>query len=139
MSTPRWMSEWYDAQPRAQVCRDCGKEGDRAYVQPQAPRRKADLAGYVPYALCCDCIMAINRRMDRDRKAQLDAMPRCDVSGCKRRGRWRIGNGPGAKVLVCGSHYTKAKRAWNRRFAGAMCWLPAPTMSRDAMLELAES
>lgn len=136
MNTPQWMIRWYEAQPRSQRCRDCGKPGDRAYVQPQPPKRKRDLPGYEPYALCSDCIMAINRAIDERRKAQLDAMPRCEVDGCNRRSLWRIGNGPD-EARVCGQHFKQAKRNWDRQFAGATIWLPAPTMSKAAMLKLA--
>jgi len=42
------------------------------------------------------------------RKAQLDAMPRCEVPGCRKRGSLRIGNAPIA--LVCGWHNSKIRR-----------------------------
>lgn len=43
------------------------------------------------------------------RKAQLDAMPRCAVPGCKARGTWQCGHGE--PVLLCGRHKNKALRA----------------------------
>lgn len=136
MNTPQWMIAWYEAQPQAQVCRDCGKDDDRAYVQPQPPRRKRDIATHKSYALCIDCIARINRAIDQRRKAELNAMPRCDIDGCNRRSLWLIGNGP-EKVRVCGRHFKRAQRNWDRQFAGATIWLPAPTLSKAALLRLA--
>lgn len=135
MTIPQWMIAWYDAQPKAQVCRDCGKDGNRAYVQPQPPRCRRDIATHEPYALCTDCIGRINRAYDERRKAQLAAMPRCDVDGCNRRSLWLIGNGP-EKVRVCGRCFKRAKGNWDRQFAGAAIWLPAPLLTRAELLRL---
>lgn len=135
MKTPQWLQTWYSAQPIAQTCRDCGKVGTRGYIQPQPPRRRAELAGWKPYALCLDCIMASNRATDQRRKAQLAGEARCEVEGCERRGQWHISNGP-AKALVCGAHYKRARLNWDRRHAG-MAWLPAPIMTREQMLAIA--
>ena len=136
MRLPQWQIDWYQSQPQAQICRDCGKNGARAYVQPQPPPRKRDIATHEPYALCCDCIMRLNRASDDRRKAELDAMPRCEVDGCSQRGSWLIGNGE--KARVCGRHFNRAKRNWDVQFAGATIWLPAPTISKAGMLDLAK-
>ena len=75
--------------------------------------------------------------MKRARKAQLDAMPRCEVPGCKRRGtaRWGWGNN---RALLCGRHGKRAEREFNRNHAGAF-WLPAPAMSAAQIRTLAQT
>ena len=66
---------------------------------------------------CGPCVRAEHAKAKARRKAQLDAMPRCSIDGCNRRGTWRIGHG--GVLLVCGIHRTRAKRAHNQRMAAA--------------------
>ena len=118
---------WWDAQPEDQTCRDCGKVGRKAYIQPQRDGG----------ALCTDCISAHNRRAAEVRKAQLAAAPRCDVPLCKYRGAWRTT----AAVLLCTRHRNKARAAARRKVAGIgalALFLPAPTYSREAILRMAQ-
>lgn len=74
----KWQIAWWDAQPRAQVCRRCEKEGDRAYVQPQLPRHKG---GPGRGALCGDCINAINEEHRAKRRVELAQRPKCERCG----------------------------------------------------------
>ena len=93
---------------------------------------------------CRDCVKAaaeLNRvylaEMKRARKAQLDAMPRCKVPGCKYRGtaRWGWGNN---RALLCGRHGKRAEREFYRNHAGAF-WLPTPAMSAAQIRTLAQT
>lgn len=67
-----------------------------------------------------------------ERKAQLDAMPRCDL--CNRRGTWRYPYG----VLVCGWHKRKLKAGWAASDAhgGIVAMLSPPT--RDDLIRWAK-
>ena len=47
------------------------------------------------------------------RKAELDAMPRCEVDGCDHRGNWSV-----AGVLLCGRHKSKVEAAHIRIMVG---------------------
>lgn len=132
MTTPKHFQRWWQEQPAEQVCRDCGKRGGRAYVQPQYDRHKRCGAGY---ALCTDCITRLNRDWRVKRKAQLATEPRCEVPNCKRRGTKRYGWG-GDKALLCGQHGKQAERVYQGRCAGA-CWLPGPAVSAAKIIELA--
>lgn len=118
-------AEWWDAQPEQQTCRDCGKEGRKAYIQPQQDGG----------ALCIDCIAAHNARAREARKAQLAAAPRCEVPGCRYRGAWRASG-----VLLCGRHLKRARAEVRRRMAGAgalALFLPGPQWSRAEILNMA--
>jgi hypothetical protein len=131
MSIPQWKLDYYEAQPRQQTCRDCGEEGDRAYIQPQCPRRKSDLPTWQPCALCGPCIGKINSRLDADRKAQLATMDRCEIDHCHRRGAWRV-----AGVLLCGAHKRKAQIGHARRAAGMGglgLFMPTPCNRADVI------
>jgi hypothetical protein len=110
-----------------QTCSDCGKQGPKAYVQPQYRNPGT--------ALCSDCINRRNVAAAERRKAQLAAMDRCEVEGCRRRGNWKVGRPP---VLLCGRHKAAAMRAYAKHAAGNpfglfMPWQP----SRAEVLELA--
>ena len=104
LSEKHW--QWYQSQDKEQTCSICGKQGHRAYVQPQW---KASIAAGKVIAYCTDCIAALNKEHDIQRKAELAAMPRCEVPGCKRRGSWKA-----AGVLLCGAHLKKAKHGHAR-------------------------
>ncbi len=74
------------------------------------------------------------------RKAELDAMPRCEVPGCRMRATFTIGSAP-ATVGMCGRHVRRAQNAWQREVARACggLWLPiAVHFSRDELIELAQ-
>ena len=76
-----------------------------------------------------------NAELKRGRKAQLDAMPRCEIDGCKRRGTARWGWGPD-RALLCGRHGKAAQRQHVRTMTapGLMLGL---TMSRKQIMALA--
>jgi hypothetical protein len=56
---------------------------------------------------CLDCIRRERTERKLARKAELEAMPRCEVSACKHRGVYRVGHYD--KVLLCGRHLGKAR------------------------------
>ena len=117
---PATLSRWYAAQPeRDYTCSDCGKVGPKWAVQPQHPYYADGLEGV---ARCVDCIAAINRRMREERKAQLAAMPRCEVDGCKARATYTVAG----VVRMCGRHVRKAEAR-----AAGFGWL-AMAMDYDA-------
>lgn len=74
--------------------------------------------------------------MTPERKAQLDALPRCEVPGCGRRGTWRCGD-YGPRVLLCGRHRRAAATEYHRAHAG-YAWLPGTPQTRDAILAWAD-
>jgi len=102
------------------TCRDCGKQGQGYYVQPQPNGGP----------LCSDCIAKINRAIDAKHKAELDAMPRCQVPGCTRRGTLRVGTYN--RVLMCGAHFNKAQKKLRANTAG-MPWLPCDCSGPEAI------
>ncbi len=129
--TPSQLSKWWDNQPSGDyTCTDCGKTDSKSFVQPQHPFF-AD--GHNDVARCADCTSARNRVIDRDRKAELAALPRCEI--CNRRGAWKVGH---EHVLLCGHHKGKALREYQRRYAGPF-WIPGPNLSRVETLELARA
>jgi len=117
--------DWWDAQPDAQTCIDCGNIGPKSTVQPQYKRG---------HALCVDCINDRNRRRTLERKAQLAALPRCEL--CKRRGTVKTFG-----VLLCGQHFGHMKREHGRRMAGSgiLGLLYPPTYDRAGVLEMART
>lgn len=121
---PDWLVQWWDAQPHAQTCRDCGKTGSKHYVQPQPPRRRGEPAP--GFALCSDCISRHNERLRAKRREALALAPRCEVPGCTRRGAFRIGTG---RTLMCAAHKDRARRAFMRANAGNpfALFLPPPS------------
>lgn len=131
----QWELDYWKAQPDAQVCRDCGKAGVKAYVQPQLPRTRAELATHQPYALCTDCLNAAGQRHRDNRKAQLAAMDRCEVDGCDKRGTWRAAGG----LLLCGKHLRNAQAAHARACAslGGLALLMPIHYSRQELLNAA--
>ena len=132
----KWQIAWYEKQPRRQVCRDCGKEGDRAYVQPQIPRTKSDSRRY---SLCADCITSINARIDGERKEQLAGLARCEVGPCQWRGRWEV-FAADRKVLLCGRHKTAVRARHSRGVAasgGLALFMSCPLPSADVVLQWA--
>jgi len=139
MRTPRGLSEWFGALPERGPyrCVDCGKEGPKAYVQPQAV--KAGRGRYVtemidgtPLALCAECITARNTRARERVKVRRAAEPRCECAGCARRGNYHVG---AARVLLCGRHWKRAQHAYNPGWLGLF---QAPALDRAAILRLAE-
>jgi hypothetical protein len=78
---------------------------------------------------------AAHRKYREERKAQLAALPRCQVPGCKARGTWNAGSADGP-VLMCGRHLKAAQREFQRKYAGPI-WLPSPTPSAETLLKMA--
>ena len=76
----------------------------------------------------CHNLGVIERRAAR--KAQIAAMPRCEVDGCNRRGAWRTVGG----LLLCGPHLERAKG----KLAGFGIFGMAFDMSRASVLALIE-
>ena len=100
--TDRQLIDWWQAQPfEPHVCSGCGAVGQKAVVQPQHPY----YARLVGVALCGSCIGRKHTEAKAERKAQLAALPRCTVPGCKARGNLKH-NG----TLICGRHWKVAKR-----------------------------
>jgi hypothetical protein len=86
-------------------------------------------------ALCADCVGAANSKAAADRKAQLAALPRCEVPACARRGSVKVAR----IVLLCGRHYNRMRAAAIRSMAGAggmALFLPPPEYSRDDILRM---
>ena len=54
---------------------------------------------------CGPCLASEHAKRKVARKAQLDAMPRCEVPGCKARGAYRLAD----QRLLCGKHKRKAE------------------------------
>lgn len=105
--------KWWDSQPRGiYTCSICGREDINSYVQPQHPGYMKGVEGI---ALCGDCINEIHKKRDEQRKRDLDAMPRCEVPGCNKRGTWRIGG----HTLLCGWHLKNYKEQHNKATAQA--------------------
>lgn len=64
---PKWMLEIWNGLPDGPyTCADCGRSGEKAYVQPQLPRRRGEP---VRPALCGDCIGERNRQARQGRAA----------------------------------------------------------------------
>ena len=109
--TDKQFLAWYAAQPQGDyTCAWCGKVGPRHYVQPQHPfwADKTGVDGRAP-ACCTDCHGIHAQERKAQRKTQLAAEPRCEVTSCKRRGTWRTSG-----ALLCGQHL-KAARAGHHR------------------------
>ena len=106
------LNTWIRQQPDGDyTCACCGKVGPHYYVQPQHPfwaDGKTGLDGKAP-ARCTDCFNEAHRQARTDRKAELAALPRCEVPGCSRRGAWRSRG-----VLPCGTHLKNAKNGHAR-------------------------
>ena len=85
---------------------------------------------------CNDCHNRQARQWQIDRKAQLAAEPRCETTGCKRRGSWHTYAG----VLLCGQHLNNVKRHHGRTMAqlgGMGLFMPGISYSREEILTLA--
>lgn len=131
----RALSEWYMAQPKTdRTCSDCGKVGPYYYIQAQHPYYADGREGV---ARCSDCIAKINLRMREERKAQLDAMARCEVDNCRQRGTFQVAGG----VLMCGRHMKNAQRAHNRSMQGfgGMGLFMTPSYDRADVLKMAKA
>lgn len=84
---------------------------------------------------CMDCHNAGCARRAAERKAQLAAMPRCEVPGCKRRATWIVG----PRVELCGIHKRRAERRHNATAAtmGGLALFMPVNYSREELLEAA--
>ena len=131
-ATTKAFRKWWDEQDEEQTCTTCGKQGPKHYVQPQHPKHTGGPEGT---ACCSDCYNAAVFARRARRKAELDAMPRCEVPGCKHRGNYRS-----AGTLICGRHMKRAQRAHakNMQGAGWLALFERPQMTREALLALAQ-
>ena len=135
--TPKQMSDFYMSLPRQQqcTCSECGMTGPSSEVQPQHPFYAG---GKVGTAKCVQCISKHNRERRENRKAEMAALPRCEVPGCKRRGNWKAGQ---EKVLLCGHHLKAAKiahqKAVNIATGGVLFLGDQIPSSRDSVLKWA--
>ena len=110
--TSKALSDWDATMYKGEyTCSDCGKTGPYYQVQPQHPYYADGVEGI---ARCTDCIGAINGTMRDARKAELAAMDRCEVDGCRTRGTFEVASG----VLMCGRHLKRAQREHTRRMSG---------------------
>ena len=113
--------KWWDQQPKGiYTCSDCGREDREYYIQPQHPAFTKGIEGI---ALCGDCINKHNEQQRKERKKELDLLPRCEVPGCKRRGTWRVAG----HTLLCGWHLKNVQKQHNKAMAnagilGALCF-----------------
>ncbi len=120
--------KWWDEQPEGiYTCSMCGKEGVGSIVQPQHPGYMRGVEGIV---LCGECINEIHQRNKEQRKRDLDAMPRCEVPGCNRRGTWRVSG----HTLLCGWHLKAYRSAAQAEGFGV---LVDPDYSKAQILEMA--
>ena len=83
---------------------------------------------------CWDCHRAQEAADKLARKAELDAMPRCQVPGCKRRGTHTLQQGI---ILMCGRH-TKQVQAQHRRNVGGFLFA-CLTYTREQLIRLAQA
>ena len=114
--SPKALDKWTREQPDGDyTCAWCGKVGPHHYVQPQHPYwadGKIGQDGKAP-ARCMDCYNAAVLKSREDRKAVLKSEPRCEVTGCSRRGAWKSGG-----ALLCGGHLKAAKVGHAKAAAG---------------------
>lgn len=90
-----------------------------------------------PIAACDKCAEQIQEHNKALRQAELDALPRCECSGCTRRGRWRLAHG----VLMCGVHKSRLQKAHGKAMGaigGLGLFMPWP-WDREDMLRMATS
>lgn len=127
---PATYTKWYESLPaRDYTCTTCGTTGTKTYVQPIHPYWAG---GREDTAQCWKCRNSSILEQRAARKAQLAAMPRCEVPNCNARGAWRS-----LGVLLCTKHLRRAQNA-HQRLAGTMPWLP-PDYSREQLLEIART
>jgi len=113
--------KWWDSQPKGiYTCSDCGREDREYLIQPQHPAFTKGIEGI---ALCGDCINRHNEQQRKERKKELDSLPRCEVPGCERRGTWKVAG----HTLLCGWHLKNVKRQHEKAIGqagilGALCF-----------------
>lgn len=132
--TDKALTRWWDEQPEGNyTCSGCGRTDDKTYVQPQHPFYAN---GREDTALCGDCLNDANAALRAARKAELDAMPRCEIEGCQRRGAQRL-----VAVLLCGRHAKRVQEAHHRnmRENPFSIFAPTPDYSRDQLVKMATS
>lgn len=104
-------------------CARCGATPGRHYLSEQ---RDGEL-------LCSPCINEHNRKARAARKAQLAAMERCAVPGCKARGNL-VHNG----TLICGRHFKRAKETVYRNAArNPIAMFQTVLLSREGLIAAA--
>jgi hypothetical protein len=74
-----------------------------------------------------------NHERKARRKAELAAMPRCEVPGCRRRAAWTAG--AGQSVGLCGKHLNAARGKVSRH--GIIGMLCGANISGPALIKLA--
>jgi hypothetical protein len=86
---------------------------------------------------CCDCYNQSVYEYRAKRKAELAAMPRCEVPDCRRRKTWTVAGGVG----LCGQHKKIAERGHQARCAqiGGMALFLPINYNREEMLSLAQT
>ena len=86
---------------------------------------------------CFACAKAADDARRAARRAELAALPRCEVPGCKARGTWRVGG----NLLLCKRHLTRAQGARARTLAGPCAILGCLTQAgtdRESLLKFAQ-
>jgi hypothetical protein len=82
---------------------------------------------------CSECHNRQYYEAKAKRKDQLDAMPRCEIPGCKRRATWIAGAGD--KIGICGKHLHRAQsKIASQGIIGALC---SGSLSGKAIANLA--
>jgi hypothetical protein len=107
MSGHKYTSKYTGEAWHGPVDHECDKcHGTQSVEQLTIVRRNVIVERLDRYE-CLDCIRRDMAERQIARKAELDAMPRCEVPTCKRRGIYQVGHYD--KVLLCGRHLTKAR------------------------------
>ena len=110
-----WL-KWMDSQPKGiYTCSGCGKEDREYLVQPQHP---AFVNGIEGIALCNNCVAEHARQRREQRKKEIDAMPRCEVPGCKHRGTWAVAG----HTMLCGWHLRNVQKLHRKTMAQMGFW-----------------
>jgi hypothetical protein len=107
----RYVDAW--SGPIPCTCSTCGQHvenGDQ--LRRYDERQNKEVEQFDRYR-CYECAQRERQEYAARRKAELAAMPRCEVEGCEHRGNWDV-----AGVLLCGRHKSKVAAAHRRTMAG---------------------
>lgn len=96
---------------------------------------EVDMGAGETLAVCVDCWNAGVAARRAERKAQLDAMPRCEVPGCRHRQTVIVNY----QVGLCGRHAARVRQEFHRQFAGAGIFAigAAASLRREDVLKMA--
>jgi hypothetical protein len=108
----RYVEAW--SGPIPCTCSTCGQHVENGDQLVRFDERKRQEVERHDRFRCNECARRERQEYAARRKAELDAMPRCEVEGCDHRGNWDV-----AGVLLCGRHKSRAQAA-HRRFAGSL-------------------